>query len=80
VTREVGRNLASRGGDERDDVRLDGDLGDGNGLAREHRLVDDGVSGEEKKVGGEGGEVVLGKVDEVTRNEIDRVAHDPYRS
>lgn len=77
VFRQVGLDLASRCRHEADDSRLDRDLGDGHGFAREHRLVDDRVAREEDHVGGKGVQVFVREVDQVARDERGRVVDGP---
>ena len=61
-------------------VVLDWDLGDGDGFSGEHRLVDDGVSGEEDGVAGEDSEGSVGGVEDVSWDEGRRVDDEPCGS
>jgi len=79
---EVGVDLAGllserRRGDKVHAGRLDRVLRDGHRLARQHRLVDDGVAGEEEEVGGERVERGVGQVEDVARDERGRVVGHP---
>lgn len=56
---------------------LDGHLGDGDGFTSEHRLVDDGVSGEENGVARENSERGVGGVENVSWDEGRGVDDEP---